>query len=64
MVEDDIAITSDGVVDNVFNGIPDWVYEEEVLGVNYANHMSPSGYKMAFAQENTIFWKFPNFIVT
>ena len=55
MVENDIAITSDGVVDNVFNGIPDWVYEEEVLGVNYANHMSPSGYKMAFAQENTIF---------
>ena len=39
-------------MDNVFNGIPDWVYEEEVLGVNYANHISNTGYKMAFAQFN------------
>jgi len=52
LVEDDIAITTDGVIDNVFNGIPDWVYEEEVLGVNYANHMSPTGHKIAFARFN------------
>ena len=47
-----MAITTDGVINNVFNGIPDWVYEEEVLGVNYANHISPTGYKVAFAQFN------------
>ena len=40
MVEDkDIALTGDGVVDNVFNGIPDWVYEEEVLSTNYAHYI-------------------------
>ena len=47
---DDIAITTDGVVDNVFNGIPDWVYEEEVLGSNYANYINEEGNKVAFAQ--------------
>ena len=30
----------DGLVDSVFNGIPDWVYEEEVLGTNYAHYVN------------------------
>jgi len=47
----DIAITNDGQVDNVFNGIPDWVYEEEVLGVNFA-HVTNGGKLIAFAQFN------------
>ena len=46
----DVAITNDGVVDNVFNGIPDWVYEEEVLSVNYANYLNDEGNKIAFAR--------------
>ena len=27
----DEQLTTDGVVDNIYNGIPDWVYEEEIL---------------------------------
>jgi len=50
--EDDVALTTDGEVDNVFNGIPDWVYEEEVLGVNYAHYINEAGSRIAFAQFN------------
>ena len=46
----DVAITTDGEVDEVFNGIPDWVYEEEVLGVNYANYLNDEGNMIAFAR--------------
>ena len=30
--DDDVQITDDGETDSVFNGVPDWVYEEEILG--------------------------------
>jgi len=50
--DNDVAITNDGEVDNVFNGIPDWVYEEEVLGVNYAHYINDAGTRVAFAQFN------------
>jgi len=50
--EDDEALTTNGEVDNVFNGIPDWVYEEEVLGVNYAHYINSVGTRIAFAQFN------------
>jgi len=50
--QDDLAVTADGETDNVFNGIPDWVYEEEVLGVNYAHYINDVGNLMAFAQFN------------
>lgn len=50
--DQDIAVTSDGEKDNVFNGIPDWVYEEEVLGVNFAHYINDVGDLMAFAQFN------------
>ena len=50
--EKDIVITKDGKIDNVFNGIPDWVYEEEVLGDNKAHYISTDGNKLAFVQFN------------
>ena len=44
---DEIQLTTDG---NrvVFNGIPDWVYEEEVLSSNIATWFSPQGEQIAF----------------
>jgi len=39
-------------VDEIYNGIPDWVYEEEVLDTNKALHASPDGKFLAFAQFN------------
>jgi dipeptidyl-peptidase-4 len=50
--EEDVALTTDGEVDNVFNGIPDWVYEEEVLGVNYAHYINDLGTRVAYARFN------------
>ncbi len=40
-------ITSDGG-ENTFNGVPDWVYEEEIFGTNYALWFSPDGQSIAF----------------
>ncbi|CAG8586218.1 1220_t:CDS:10 [Ambispora gerdemannii] len=40
-------ITFDGT-DNVFNGVPDWIYEEEVFASNYALWWSPEGTKVAY----------------
>lgn len=34
----------------ILNGIPDWVYEEEVLGSNSALWFSPNGDQLAFIQ--------------
>lgn len=41
-------ITVDGVPGVIYNGIPDWVYEEEVLGTDAATWFSPDGKKLAF----------------
>ena len=40
-------ITSDGG-ENTFNGVPDWVYEEEMFGSRYALWFSPDGKSIAF----------------
>ncbi|EEH18802.2 hypothetical protein PABG_01121 [Paracoccidioides brasiliensis Pb03] len=40
-------ITSDGGAD-IFNGVPDWVYEEEIFGDRYALWFSPDGKSLAF----------------
>ena len=48
----DTQITYDGVIDTIYNGIPDWVYEEEILGTNKAMYFSSNGIRMAFAQFN------------
>ena len=45
-------ITFDGEVDTIYNGIPDWVYEEEILSTNKAMYFSSDGKNMAFAQFN------------
>uniref|UniRef100_A0A8C4V3G6 Fibroblast activation protein alpha n=1 Tax=Falco tinnunculus TaxID=100819 RepID=A0A8C4V3G6_FALTI len=47
-----IKITSDGKQNTIFNGIPDWVYEEEMLATKYALWWSPSGKYLAYVQFN------------
>ncbi|OXB77058.1 UNVERIFIED_CONTAM: hypothetical protein H355_007705, partial [Colinus virginianus] len=47
-----IKITSDGKDNEIFNGIPDWVYEEEMLATKYALWWSPSGKYLAYVQFN------------
>lgn len=42
-----IRVTKDGNA-TIFNGIPDWVYEEEVFGTDSALWWSPDGRKLAF----------------
>ncbi|KAI4891626.1 hypothetical protein NFI96_025960 [Prochilodus magdalenae] len=45
-------VTFNGVPNQVLNGIPDWVYEEEMFSTNYALWWSPTGKYLAFAQFN------------
>ncbi|KAI1978074.1 Dipeptidyl peptidase 4 [Ophidiomyces ophidiicola] len=40
-------ITKDGGPDT-FNGVPDWVYEEEIFGNHYALWFSPDGEQLAY----------------
>ncbi|XP_015601081.1 venom dipeptidyl peptidase 4 isoform X2 [Cephus cinctus] len=42
-------LTSDGETGVVYNGVPDWVYEEEILGTGSAVWFSPDGNHLAFA---------------
>ncbi|XP_076231045.1 venom dipeptidyl peptidase 4 [Calliopsis andreniformis] len=44
----DHQITNTGEFGTIYNGVPDWVYEEEVFGSNKALWFSPSGTKLAF----------------
>ncbi|XP_033227069.1 venom dipeptidyl peptidase 4 isoform X2 [Belonocnema kinseyi] len=46
--EEDYQVTTSGVFASVYNGVPDWVYEEEVFSSNKALWFSPSGTKLAF----------------
>ncbi|QPG77187.1 hypothetical protein FOA43_004594 [Brettanomyces nanus] len=46
-----LSITQDGSVD-VFNGRPDWVYEEEVLGAGNAIYWTPDESKLAYITFN------------
>lgn len=52
-VAPEVQITSDGAP-SVYNGIPDWVYEEEVLSTNVATWFSPDGKKIAFMKFNDV----------
>ncbi|KAK9306463.1 hypothetical protein QLX08_002845 [Tetragonisca angustula] len=45
-------ITDTGMLDTVYNGVPDWVYEEEVLASASAAWFSPDGRHLAFATFN------------
>ncbi|OWK56159.1 Dipeptidyl peptidase 4 [Lonchura striata] len=50
--ESPVKITSDGKQNEIFNGIPDWVYEEEMLATKYALWWSPNGRYLAYVQFN------------
>ena len=42
-----VAVTSDGSLD-IVNGIPSWVYEEEVFGTDYSLWWNPDATSVAF----------------
>ncbi|KAI8583529.1 hypothetical protein K450DRAFT_221602 [Umbelopsis ramanniana AG] len=44
-------ITFDGTA-TIFNGVPDWVYEEEVFGTNFATWWSPDATHIAYLRFN------------
>lgn len=46
-----IRVTTDGSP-TVFNGVPDWVYEEEVFSADKALWWSPDGQKVAFLRSD------------
>lgn len=46
-----IRVTNDGS-DVVFNGVPDWVYEEEVVQLDYTLYWSPNGQNIAYMRMN------------
>ncbi|XP_071943402.1 prolyl endopeptidase FAP-like isoform X2 [Antedon mediterranea] len=43
-----VQITSDGIPNQVFNGVPDWLYEEEIIGGNSAIYWSSASNRFAF----------------
>ena len=47
----EIPITSDGLKDNIINGTPDWVYEEEFTATRYFE-WSPDSKMLAFVKFN------------
>lgn len=47
-----VRLTNDGESDVLFNAIPDWLYEEEILSSNKAMWFSPNGEKLCFAKFN------------
>ncbi|XP_061430519.1 dipeptidyl peptidase 4 [Lethenteron reissneri] len=47
-----VKVTTSGAYSQVYNGIPDWVYEEEMLGSNNAMWWSPDGQHLAYAEFN------------
>ncbi|GFT17124.1 inactive dipeptidyl peptidase 10 [Nephila pilipes] len=46
------AVTNNGVEGVVYNGVPDWLYEEEILKSNRALWWSPDGNQFCFATFN------------
>ncbi len=44
----DIKLTTNGVASQIYNGIPDWVYEEEVFEDNSALWWSPDATKLVY----------------
>lgn len=48
----DTPLTTTGVPGVIYNGVPDWVYEEEILGVDTAFWVAPDLEKIAFATFN------------
>jgi len=48
-IGNEYQLTTDGFPGVIYNGVPDWVYEEEVFGTAGAIWFSPDGNKMAIA---------------
>ncbi|KAL4231266.1 hypothetical protein ACF0H5_008846 [Mactra antiquata] len=46
------VITDDGIDNEVYNGIPDWLYEEEILHTQNAIWMNPDGTGLVYATFN------------
>ncbi|CAG2178883.1 unnamed protein product, partial [Oppiella nova] len=51
-LEADPKVIVNSIGDDIYNGIPDWVYEEEVLASSSALWWAPDGSKLCFAQFN------------
>lgn len=47
-----VRVTSNGRENRILNGIPDWVYEEEMFSSNQALWWSPGGRYVAYAEFN------------
>eukprot|EP00079_Xenopus_tropicalis_P030121 XP_012825865.1 PREDICTED: dipeptidyl peptidase 4 isoform X1 [Xenopus tropicalis] len=47
-----IQITTNGEHNKILNGIPDWVYEEEMFSTNYALWWSPDAASLAYVEFN------------
>ncbi|XP_070587751.1 dipeptidyl peptidase 4 [Erythrolamprus reginae] len=47
-----VEITKNGAENKIFNGLADWVYEEEMFGTHSALWWSPNGRFLAFAEIN------------
>ncbi|XP_014238401.1 venom dipeptidyl peptidase 4 isoform X1 [Trichogramma pretiosum] len=45
-------VTFDGQLQEIYNGVPDWVYEEEVFGSDKTLWFAPNGEYLAFATFN------------
>ncbi|XP_068103162.1 dipeptidyl peptidase 4 [Hyperolius riggenbachi] len=50
--EPSVQITSNGEENKILNAIPDWVYEEEMFGTNYALWWSPNAKRLTFVEFN------------
>uniref|UniRef100_A0A182PPN8 Venom dipeptidyl peptidase 4 n=1 Tax=Anopheles epiroticus TaxID=199890 RepID=A0A182PPN8_9DIPT len=49
LVPEERSLTTNGVPGVIYNGIPDWVYEEEVFGTDATLWFSPDGRRLAMA---------------
>lgn len=47
-----IQLTYTGKLNEQFNGVPDWLYEEEILGSTPAFQVSPNGRRLAYMSFN------------
>ncbi|XP_063789705.1 dipeptidyl peptidase 4-like isoform X2 [Pseudophryne corroboree] len=50
--EESVRITLNGEENKIYNGIPDWVYEEEMFSSNHALWLSPNEKFLAYAEFN------------
>ena len=55
-----VKVTDDGLDNNIYNGIPEWANEEEVIGSNNVIYFSRQGSKMFFVKYITQTYLFDN----